>query len=151
MTTPQQTTQLAETFSRVLEDLAFMFTETGADITPGCVWLEGQIAYDGSRRGRLTLQCPRDFAIQLAANLLGVEPDDPEVGTRAADALRELMNITCGQLVTTLYGTDDVFTLSIPTVRELDATPPATTAPGRDAVLFSVEGHPLRLVHEPRD
>ena len=115
---------LAAVAADVLGDLAFMVSDEGpAEPPPGTIWLRCEITYRGPTAGTLGCWCSRDFAIQLAANLLGIESDESDAQTGAEDAVREFMNVFCGQLVTSWYGTAAVFSLSIPTVQACVETP----------------------------
>lgn len=132
----------------VLGDLAFMVTDDGApDLLPGTVWMHGRIHYAGPAAGTLECWCTREFATRLAANLLGLEPGDGEAQVRAPDALREFMNVLCGQTVTTWHGTEHVFDLSIPEVTECVDAPALPIGEQSDRGRLSVEGEPLLFVH----
>jgi len=143
----QKTPTLAAIFSDVLARLAFMFTEDlPVDPIPGGGWIEASVGYKGPVEGRLVLTCTREFATVLASNLLGTDPEDPEADVKAEDAVKEFMNITCGQYITAVHGTEAVFCLSIPEVRTAEA-PPADDA-GPQQVLLSVDGHLVQLRHQ---
>lgn len=140
---------LGTVVSDVLGDLAFMVTD-GEPVTlpTGMVWLQGEVQYFGPEKGCLQCCCTRDFAVQLAANLLGIEAEEGEAQVAAEDAIREFMNVLCGQLVTTWYGAEAVFNLSIPTVCErLD--PPGAVPEGSRHCQLSVDGEPVHCVHRP--
>jgi chemotaxis protein CheY-P-specific phosphatase CheC len=146
-----QTPALAQIFSEVLANLAFMFTaEPGEPATPGTPCLVTRISYQGPQAGELELWCPEGFAYVLASNLLGVDPEDAEARAKSHDAMKELMNVLCGQLVTTLHGTQGVFNLSIPELDVLDADAPCD--PPADALTaeLSVEGYPVIISYRPR-
>lgn len=133
--------------SDVLGDLAFMVTDPEAmRLTPGAVWLQGEIQYFGPVSGQLQCWCTRDFAVQLAANLLGLEVEEGGAQVAAEDAVREFMNVLCGQLVTAWHGAEAVFDLSIPTVCErLD--PPGEPPEGSCRCQLSIDGEPVYCVH----
>jgi CheY-specific phosphatase CheX len=142
---------LATIFSDVLADLAFLFTdEAAAPAVPEALWLETTIGYRGSANGNLTFRCPQRFAHLLAANLLGVDAEKGVSRTQADDAVKEFMNIVCGQLVTALHGTDDVFTLTIPHVRMLDEGPDLECDDEHVSTL-SIEGCRVQLLYFPAD
>ena len=144
----QKTATLATILSEVLQDLAFMFSDGEEDeTTPGEVWLETEIAYEGASCGGLRLLCTRHFAATLATNLLGAEPDHVTNASEAHDAVKEFMNIVCGQLVTAWYGTEDVYNLTIPTIRELPETPPFAAPDTPDVATVYVEGQRLQLTY----
>jgi CheY-specific phosphatase CheX len=142
--TPDLTTVVTD----VLGDLAFMVTD---DQQPEPVshsgWLEAGVDYYGPASGTLRCWCTRAFARQLAATLLGIEPEEGEALAAAEDAVREFMNVLCGQVVTTWHGTESVFNLSIPSVCErLEPPPIEDTAPGARCHV-SIGGEPLLCTH----
>jgi len=142
--------ELATIVGDVLGDLAFL---VGGDRPPvpasGAAWMECRIAYSGPVGGTLHCWCTRDFALQLAANLLGLSPDNPAVLSGIDDALGEFMNVVCGQFVTACHGTDRVFNLSIPTPGP-GLPPPQISFDGREtACALSVSGEPFYCKCEP--
>ena len=141
----QTTVTLTTVLSDVLKDLAFMFVDGDpAEVSPDATWLETTIGYCGPESGTLTLQCTTEFGILLAANLLGIDPDDDDAEVRAHDAVKEFMNIVCGQFVTTAFGTDHVFNLTIPASRILDEMPDFTRGDDESTSTLNVEGHVVR-------
>ncbi len=147
----QKAPTLNTIFSEVLQNLAFMFhDEEDAEIPPGEVWLETVIRYRGPQEGTLRLRCTRDFAVLLAANLLGTDPESADAPGRASDAIKEFMNILCGQYVTARHGVEDVFDLTIPEIEELTETPEFTPASNEEAATFSVQGHRVQVLYRPQ-
>jgi chemotaxis protein CheY-P-specific phosphatase CheC len=147
----QKTPTLNSIFSEVLQNLAFMFhDEDEAEIAPGEVWLETVIRYRGPQDGTLRLRCTRDFAVLLAANLLGTDPESADSLGRAGDAVKEFMNILCGQYVTARHGVEDVFDLTIPEIEELTETPDFTPGPEEEAAGVSVQGHRVQVLYRPQ-
>ncbi len=146
----QTTTTLTKTFSEVLANLAFMFTDDEpAEPCPDDRWLETTIAYHGPESGSLRFWCTRSFATSLAANLLGVDPQDETARDQEDDAVKELMNIVCGQLVTAMYGATRVFELTIPETHEIGDLPETPDAEYDSVVTLFVEGHRVRITHVP--
>lgn len=140
----QKTAVLTTVFSEVLANLAFMFTDEEPQAhSPDDEWLETTISYRGSASGTLRLYCTKQFSTVLASSLLGTEPDDQEAHAQADDAVKEFMNIVCGQLITRAHGTKDVFNLSIPEVRGLNGPPDLDDAT-QTSRLF-VDGHCVQL------
>jgi CheY-specific phosphatase CheX len=148
---PQTASTLATIFSDVLADLAFLFTdETHQDPDPNDPWVRTTIGYRGSAGGDLCFYCPRSFTALLAANLLGLE--EHEVDALACeDAAKEFMNIVCGQLVTALHGTEEVFDLTIPRLEEPEEAPDLTRDDGEFSTTISVEGHRVQLRYTPQN
>lgn len=143
----QTTATLTTVLSDVLADLAFMFCDGGEySEQPGESWLETSIGYKGGVSGELRLICTRSFAEQLAENLLGIESGEEISKQESTDAVREFMNVVCGQFVTTAHGTEDVFNLTIPTVTELEVVPFVEGGEDETAQL-SVDGQWLQLRH----
>ncbi len=141
---------LATIFSEVLANLAFMFTEEEpTEPAAGGQWLEASIFYHGPIDGTLRLLCSTDFTVLLAANLLGIDPQDDDAETEARDAVKELMNVLCGQFVTAVHGEEHVFNLSIPQVRDIPETPDLSTPDGPESATFFVDAHRVQLTYEP--
>jgi CheY-specific phosphatase CheX len=146
----QTSATLTTIFSEVLANLAFMFTdEEQVEISPADNWLETVISYQGPTSGTLRFRCTTDFSILLAANLLGVDAQDEEADAKARDAVKEFMNIVCGQLVTALLGSEEVFNLTIPEVVELAEAPDLGNTDGTDSSTLSVDGFLVQLAHLP--
>ena len=126
-----------------------MFTdEEPATANPQDTWLETSIGYHGAASGTLTLRCPRAFTILLAANLLGIEVQDDDADHTAEDAAKEFMNIVCGQFITSYYGPDPVFDLTIPNTRELYETDTILDSDESRSSLLTVDGYPVQLSHD---
>ena len=110
---------LKEVFVRVLEDYAFLFSDDlDRDVpapTPG-PYLQVGMRFNGPFQGHLALMAPAPFSREVAANVLGLDLDDAQAGTSALDALKELLNITCGNLLTSLAGETPVFDLTVPAI-----------------------------------
>ncbi len=114
---------LGSVICRVLEQAAFMFPEP-ADMEEGISFDEyeyniARIAFEGDKSGEIILIVPVEFRAELAANMLGEEIEESDSKGKHADALREILNIIAGQLLTTLYGEKAIFNLMPPVVSEL--------------------------------
>lgn len=144
-----KTRTLTAIFSEVLANLAFMFTDDEqTDLSPGDVWLETTIGYEGPATGTLRFRCTRGFSVLLAANLLGIDPDDATAARQCEDAVREFMNIVCGQFVTAMHGSQDVYNLTIPRTVELSETPDLTDDGGLTRSSVSVDNHMVQLIYD---
>lgn len=148
--TAQKTATLKTIFSDVLANLAFMFTDDiQAEPSREHTWLETAIGYEGRRCGTLRFWCTRDFTALLAANLLGIDPQDPAASGQGEDAIKEFMNIVCGQYVTTMHGDQDTYNLTIPKVTELTEPPELLDDDETTACTFNVDVHVIQLAYEP--
>lgn len=142
------TRDLGNLVSDVLGDLAFMVTDAARDDDLTCSpWLAGEVKYRGPVNGSVHCWCSRSFGAQLAANLLGVEPGTPDAQLAAEDALRELLNVLCGQLVTRWHGTDAVFNLSIPTTHETNQSPTDAGLDRHNRHAVLIDGEPVIVAH----
>ncbi len=60
----------------------------------------------------------------LGANMLGIEPgEEPPPGVKLEDALKELLNVVCGNLLPAIAGTEDVFQIASPTMLDAPVLP----------------------------
>lgn len=144
-----KTVTLATIFSEVLANLAFMFgDEEMAESSVGETWLETTISYQGPESGTLRFRCTPAFTRLLASNLLGVDPEADDVESKACDAVKEFMNIVCGQMVTALHGDEDVFNLTIPELCEMAEPPDLDIGSSDQVACLSIEGHRVQLCYQ---
>jgi CheY-specific phosphatase CheX len=142
---PERRAMLFAVVAEVLERQAFMFATEGPpaeEVTAPDTSLHAAMGFTGTVRGTMELAAPVELCTELTGNLLGLEPDDPAARADAADALKELLNVVCGQYLSTAYGSQPVFRLSIPSVVEIDATGWERLAAGDTALLLDVDGAP---------
>lgn len=113
---------ICRVFSDVLEKAAFMF----ADATPAddlklppdeCICVT--IGFAGVCSGELQLMVPRRISLEMAANVLGLNVDDSVVEERAEDAIKEVLSVTCGNMLTALAGVTSVFELLKAEIRSI--------------------------------
>ncbi len=137
---------LEQALSDALETMAFITPLPPEDTSPpsGPVVLS-RIEYRGAANGALELACPEAFGAMLVANLLGCPADGPDANARAADALRELINVTCG---TILRSSDaialGVVEMGVPTQAAFDLADWDAFIAAR-ALLIDADGHKLAL------
>lgn len=137
---------LRDVFPRMLEELAFLFADEPDSLAsmPGDPVLVN-IAFSGPFHGTLEMSIARSLGIEMASNLLGLDPDDTNAEHAGDDALRELMNVTCGHVLTGIAGSEPVFNLSIPTVRLISGKEWDALGNAADVVIFQVDGRPVQL------
>ncbi|MHC4662725.1 MAG: response regulator [Planctomycetota bacterium] len=139
---------LAKLFSEILEKQAFMFAEvaskenleTGKD-----EHVIASMAFSGTTSGKLVLVVPRTMGNEIAANVLGLEPDDNTVVIKSTDALKEILSITCAHALTAIKGETSVFDMSPPQVDNLDTKEWKALLDEPDSVGFMVDGAPVLL------
>lgn len=113
---------LFETLSGVLEEAAFIFTES-ADET--LQWsdplVESSISFEGQENGVVALAVEKQMASNFAANLLGIDPNDEDAKFRSAEALSEMLNIVCGVFLERWLGKSNHCRLGLPSTKALSA------------------------------
>ncbi|MFN8571794.1 MAG: chemotaxis protein CheX [Gemmatimonadaceae bacterium] len=107
------TTPLHETASMVLEQMAFLCSvaveaELPVDAGDGIVGVD----FAGPYQGRLLVSMATGTLPTFAANMIGADEPPPEDVQR--DALGELANVICGNLLPRVTENNPVFDLSTP-------------------------------------
>jgi CheY-specific phosphatase CheX len=121
----QAMNELRQTLDEVLPDvmgkLTFMFVEPAGkyDLTPPTECMSASMTFSGERNGNLTLAVASEVCGEIAANVLGVETDENLTDAEKLDALRETLNVLCGNVLTAVCGESAVFDLSIPETASL--------------------------------
>ncbi len=107
-------TTLARLVVDALERTAFVLADPCADTEhlPAADTF-AQIDFHGPSDGNVELHASRAFARNLAASILGAEPNEITDG-QSEEALRELANIVGGSVITALGGSDCRFSLGLP-------------------------------------
>jgi len=140
---------LKTTALRIMEEAAFLFSDDlPADARPDVDWkpIGAQIHYVGDdRKGALRVWADVAMVRTLAANMLGLEEDDPSGAIQIGDALAELLNTIAGNVLTDAWGNALVFHLDIPAKLDAAGWSKDVDAP---ALWFSVEGHPFFILEE---
>jgi len=146
--TVETTELIGGVFCDVLARMAFMFGDpTGPDAlpTPAAGALQAVMDFRGERCGSLTLAAADSLCPELAANVLGLEPQEAQALERSGDAFQELLNVTCGHVLTAVAGEAAVFDLDAPRLGRIDGDGWTALRDAPDAVGFVVEGHPVLL------
>lgn len=142
-TAPQS---LFETLAQSLETMAFVMADpmpspADAPSEPMLV----SLSFQGPRSGTIDIVASRAFAMMLAANVLGIDPSEPDAQEKADDCMKELVNVVGGALMPRIAESDsDVFKLSLPTIRPLDTENEWPTLCGDTGTqLASADGHTI--------
>jgi len=122
------------------ESLALLFAEspaTGAQADAPLTHAV-RVTFAGPRAGLLDVAVSDDVAVALAANMLGLDPEvvRADAGVRH-DAVGELANVVCGNVLPLVAGREAVFHLAAPAVRALSD---ATDAPRGAAAITETLG-----------
>ncbi|MBN4061186.1 chemotaxis protein CheX [bacterium AH-315-I18] len=111
---------------KVMESMAFIFVDPtpsdSLDVENEIVgsYLHAHMKFTGPHTGSINLHLPTVMMSAISANMLGVNEDDEDALSQQLDAVRELLNVICGQVLTEIWGTEPVFDLCIPTVDPID-------------------------------
>ena len=132
---------LVKALSEALEKMAFLTLLPKDDeaIVPLETILT-EIRFSGPKNGTLLIMAGQDFGTILAENIGAVCEADDEI---CSDALKELVNVTCGLLLPLLNGSpEDVFDVTVPkTVRGTDAPLWQEFTGENNTYVLNVEGH----------
>lgn len=138
---------LTKVFTDVLEQLAFMFADPPESDDPALEedLVMASMTFHNAFSGRIRLVVPRSMGPVLAANVLGLDPDDEMVTRAPYDALKELLNVTCGNVLTAIAGEEPVFDLTVPDVEELPREDWDALRAQDNTVFCLVDGYPVLL------
>lgn len=115
---------LADVLGSVLQDSAYIFAEPVDEDGPLAPPLfSAELAFECVRGGVLRLTTSPRGSVEIAANMLGIDPSDPEAEEQARAALAEVLNVIGGAFVTRYFGTKVPSQLGLPHTDLLDAEP----------------------------
>ncbi len=132
---------LTSAFVDALEQMAFIAAfppecELPAPVTP----LLLRISFRGPVCQRLDLLAGEELGAVMAANIFGAE--STEARFRARDALKELLNVTCGAVLSQWPSSESPgFEMSIPEIVPLDAAGWQQLLAEGDFQVLDAEGH----------
>ena len=135
-------------FLDISERLAFMFGDpVSRDNLPttDAAWASAKVEFKGEVSGSIALTVPRSLCLELAANILGLDPDDLEYGDITADALSEMLNVVAGHIVRGLQGDGAAFSLSVPVYEELGEGGEVGFWGNPETHFFDLDGSPVLL------
>jgi CheY-specific phosphatase CheX len=112
---------LARAAIQTFEDLCFLCAETwsGDDDFPA-LEAAASVDFTGPLAGRVELHCTHTALVVLTDNMLGISGSD---GALQRDAIGELANVICGNLLPSLAGPAAVYRLSPPVPVALALSP----------------------------
>jgi CheY-specific phosphatase CheX len=107
---------LSRTTAATFEDLALLFPESDMSPEQAAQPLEVTVSVDyrGPFNGRLVLRASQCVMPAIAANMLG--EDESKQRPLQRDALGELANVVCGNVLPIVGGAEAIFHLSAPHV-----------------------------------
>jgi len=136
------------TFLGIVEKLTFMFGEPipkheldgqGIEFTMASMHFKGDMV------GLLSVAVPTTVMPEIAANILGLEPEDIDSKEMLDDALAEMLNVVCGHVIMDLVGTGANFKLDSPETKILDQDGFGGLVDNDDFVGFELNDSPAFL------
>ncbi|MCD6306866.1 MAG: chemotaxis protein CheX [Deltaproteobacteria bacterium] len=114
-------TSVSQVISQVgietFEKLAFMFAfpkeETGQPVENR---VSAGVVFRGPFSGRVIMHVSDTILPELAANMLGLEDEGAVTLDQQYDALKETLNIVCGNLLPAIAGEEPVFHVEMPCI-----------------------------------
>jgi CheY-specific phosphatase CheX len=137
---------MADVLASVLENMTFTFIEPPEDEglhTSETEFLHATIEFDGPAVGELGIAAPQALCMELTAGILGLDPDDGIASDNIRDTLGELLNVTCGNFATSMFGDETKVNQSIPQVKKINSSTWASLIAGAETVKFIVDDVPL--------
>jgi len=107
---------LARETADTLEKLAFLFAFPGQDAPPDPEAVTAIVAFKGPFNGHLTVCIAAAALPELTANMLGLDEGEPIAPAQQHDALKETLNIICGNILPAIAGKAAVFDLDPPRI-----------------------------------
>jgi chemotaxis protein CheY-P-specific phosphatase CheC len=115
---------LMEVAGETLEQLAFIFSFPD-EMEPDAIWAESvigcHVTFNGQAQGGLLMLISAAALPELAANMLGLDEDETPPEDQQQDALREALNVICGNLLPRVGGVEAVFNIQKPEILEAEA------------------------------
>lgn len=106
---------LYEVAADTLEKLAFIFSfpEDELGDIPSESSVAARISFTGPFSGTLVLKMSAQVILELSANMLGVDEEEMTL-EQQHDALKETINVICGNLLPAIGGKEAVFNIDAP-------------------------------------
>lgn len=147
MIDPNRRESLNEIVVRVFEQTAFLFLEP-ADLAGGISFdnmelVQVHISFSGDAEGEVSLVLPLEMCRELSSNILGEDISESDDRDKCIDAIKEVLNIITGQLLTKLFGYRALFNLSSPQVMELNREEFFSTIEEKDYTCHFAEEYPV--------
>jgi len=137
---------VARLTGEILEKMAFIMLMPMEGEANQDELLHSKISYFGpDEQADLHISASADLLIELASNMLGVDEDEVDASVEGVQALNELANIVCGEVIGALGGEETVFSQGIPeTVQSID--PVNEGALRTCSAMESDEGAPVQVI-----
>ena len=141
-----QNESLTESVCEALETMAFMIVEPLEEDLPAPTdGVKAEMDFTGSHAGTVELMAGIELIEAMAANFMGIEPDDPEAQDKCTDAFKELLNVICGILLPKLANSPgDIFDITVPEAKQFkDPQEWESFTNQPDVTVMECDGFPL--------
>ncbi len=81
------------------------------------------VSFSGPFSGELNMTVSAEMLSELAGNMLGLDPGEDAQHDQQVDALKELLNVICGNLLPEIAGVEAVFDVASPQIVLQGETP----------------------------
>lgn len=138
---------LAEVAREIFENLVFISLQPpDEEADSHRVHVKATIRFAGPICGSVALGVSETLLPELALNMLGLEVEPEDSARTGRDALGEVTNILCGNLLARLVGPEPVFDLGVPKLESVsEAEAKLSEVSGRTAVRLEMEGGRVEL------
>lgn len=139
---------LYNVFCKVMEEFAFMFTEMVEKediVTSESDYVQSTMAFKGEVDGVISIAVPESMCSEIAANVVGLSIDDERIVALRKDALNEVLNVLCGNLLTNLVGEKPIFSLSIPEISKITKEGWEVLLNNSNTMSFTVDDYPVLI------
>lgn len=128
------TQPMTDVFCRVMESLAFYFVDpveahqVNMDLDLQSPYLHASMRFEGPHVGQINMYLPQSMMTTIWANMLGCDEEDEHSASQQKDAVCELLNVICGQVLTEIWGTGPIFDLRLPNITSIERDQVASIA-----------------------
>jgi CheY-specific phosphatase CheX len=137
---------------KIFEEAAFALVDPPESVddinVKAAPYKAAALGFHGPFSGKIVILTTERLALTVAANMLGLEEDDPDVSGKAGDALREILNMICGNLLPAIAGSEQEFTIGAPeeiSASDFEAVAETGNSEIEKATLY-IEGDAVNLI-----
>ena len=98
-----ETSLIVEALLESMETMAFVSLAPAGSEEPPADLRTVSITFSSPVAGRIELMAPAALGQLLCANIMGIDPSEPDAQAGGDDALREVMNVACGSLLSSRF------------------------------------------------
>jgi CheY-specific phosphatase CheX len=126
------------------ESLAFLLPMPEPDDPVECTSTVVTVGFDGPFNGELIVTLPQAVLAELTENMLGLDMGEETAIETQHDAMKELANVVCGNVLPEIAGTTVVFNVAAPVLND-STTPPSDELTSAARVTIHLDEGPARL------